>query len=97
MYAVKKAFHNTILKNIVKGSAEKNSLAYVISDELANIAIKHIDQTESDCNFLTRLATEHNAITAIKKGKIVIFSSRSGGGYQRPPPARADYYLNDWW
>lgn len=70
-----KSFHNMTLKAIIKSIAEKNKLSCVISEQFSNITIKHIDQTESDCSFLTRLATEHNATATIKKNKLLFFKT----------------------
>lgn len=74
-----KSFHETTLGEIVWGIAEANDLKFIVSPELAEIEIEHIDQTgESDGSFLTRLAQEHGAIATIKKGKLLFILPGTG-------------------
>lgn len=67
-----RSWNQTTIGNIVRGIAAQNNLDAVIRPRLAEIAIEHIDQTdESDLNFLTRLGERHDAIAAIKAGRLL--------------------------
>lgn len=73
------SYHDTTLGNVVKQVAERNQLTATLADGFAGIALAHIDQTqETDAAFLTRLASLHGAVVAIKAGKLLFM--RPGGG-----------------
>jgi len=73
------SYHDTTLGDIVLQVAERNKLAATLAQELASIAVSHIDQTqESDAKFLTRLAALYGAVVAIKAGKLMFI--RPGNG-----------------
>ena len=64
---------------MVKQIAERNKLTPAIATEFTDIAVRHIDQTqETDAKFLTRLASLHGAVAAIKAGRLLFI--RPGAG-----------------
>ncbi len=72
------SYHATTLGNIAGEIATRHALKLVISDNLANLLISHIDQTdESDINLLTRLAHSVGAKAAIKAGALLVFVPNS--------------------
>lgn len=73
------SYHDTTLGAVVKQIAERNKLTSAIAAEFTDIAVRHIDQTqETDAKFLTRLASLHGAVAAIKAGRLLFM--RPGGG-----------------
>lgn len=72
------SYHDTTLGAVVKQIAERNKLTPAIATEFTDIAVRHIDQTqETDAKFLTRLASLHGAVAAIKAGRLLFI--RPGG------------------
>jgi phage protein D len=72
--AKERSWDETSLGKIVTTIASEYELQPLISNDLAARAIAHVDQTESDLHFLTRLAREHDAITSVKNGNLVFAS-----------------------
>ena len=71
-----RSWHDVSLGDIVSEIAASSSLEPVISQRLSAISIEHLDQTdESDLNLLSRLAERHDAISAVKAGRL-LFSPR---------------------
>lgn len=71
-----RSFHRKTLGDIIRAIAGQNELKPVIVQELATKAIDHIDQTsESDANFLSRLATQFDAIATVKAGRLLFMPS----------------------
>lgn len=66
-----RSYHDTTLGSIVKQIAARNKLKPRIDAKLAARAIAHIDQTESDVAFLTRLGKQHDAVSTIKAGTLL--------------------------
>jgi uncharacterized protein len=67
-----RSWHQTTVGSIVNAIAGTNELTPVVGDRLASIAVEHLDQTdESDLNFLTRLGEKHDAIAAVKAGRLL--------------------------
>lgn len=67
-----RSWDQTTIGNIVTSIAIENSLQAVVRPHLASIIVEHMDQTdESDLNFLTRLGERHDAIAAIKSGRLL--------------------------
>ncbi|WP_343656428.1 phage late control D family protein [Cupriavidus sp.] len=61
---------------IVRAIAARHGLTAAIAAALDHLVIDHIDQTgESDANFLTRLAKDHDAIATVKQGKLLFIST----------------------
>lgn len=73
-----KSWHLTTLGGIIKAVAETHKLTPVIPEELASIAVPHADQTESDYQFLTRLAAENGATFKVANGRLVFAKRLSG-------------------
>ncbi len=65
-------WHQTTLGGIVSTIASEHGLRPAITQKLASIYIEHIDQTDSDLNFITRLAEDYNA-TAKPAGGALVF------------------------
>lgn len=61
-----RSFDQTTLGKIIEKIAIEHKLTAKIHSELANKAIYHLDQNESDINLLTRLADEFDATASIK-------------------------------
>jgi len=73
-----RSFRGQTIGAIVGGIAAKNALTHVVSPSLLGLVIDHIDQTgESDANFLTRLAKDHDAIATVKAGRLLFI--KTGG------------------
>ena len=73
---------------LVQTIAGEHGLTAKISDQLASIAIEHIDQTnESDLHLLTRLARQHGAVSKPVAGFLVFVpkgEAKSATGQQLP-------------
>lgn len=73
---------------IVRAIAARHALTPAVTAALDNLVIDHIDQTgESDANFLTRLATDHDAIATVKQGKLLFIrtgAAQSASGVPLP-------------
>ncbi|CAM3610450.1 hypothetical protein BS639_18495 [Rouxiella silvae] len=73
------SYHDTTLGEVVKQIAERNKLKAALAEGLAGIPITHLDQTqETDAKFITRLATLHGAVAAVKQGKLLFIKPGSG-------------------
>lgn len=74
-----RSFHRKTLGDIIRTIAGQNELQPVIVEELAAEPIDHIDQTsESDANFLSRLATQFDAIATVKAGRLLFMPTGKG-------------------
>lgn len=68
----KKSWSNITLGSIVSEIALTHSLKAIVSDDLSNITLAHIDQNdESDANLLTRLSDDYDAIAQVKSGHLI--------------------------
>lgn len=66
------SWHATTVGQIVDTVAKRNKLTPSVHQQLGGMAVPHMDQTnESDANFLTRLAEQHDAITSVKNGRLL--------------------------
>ncbi|MCR1567186.1 phage late control D family protein [Mixta sp.] len=73
------SWHDTTLGAVVKQIAERNKLTPAIAAEFSDITVRHIDQTqETDARFLTRLASLHGAVAAIKAGRLLFMRPGTG-------------------
>lgn len=73
------SYHRKTLGEIALNIAKRNNLQLKISDDLAKIAVAHIDQTnESDLSFIQRLAQANGAEMSIKKDTMLIFVAGQG-------------------
>lgn len=67
-----RSWSSSTLGTVIGAIAAAHGLAAVISPVLAAIELLHLDQTnESDANLLTRLGKEHDAISAVKAGRLL--------------------------
>lgn len=67
-----RSWHDTTLGAIVRAIAGQHGLGVLIPDELAGRPMEHIDQqTESDLNFLSRLASRNGAVFKLADGKVL--------------------------
>ncbi|MGR3897120.1 phage late control D family protein [Pseudomonas sp. 1176_21] len=67
-----RSWSSTALGTVIGAIAAAHGLAPVISPLLAAIELVHLDQAnESDANLLTRLGQEHDAISAVKAGRLL--------------------------
>lgn len=83
-----RSYRDQTIGAIVGAIASRNGLAAVVASALASLVIDHIDQTgESDANFLTRLARDHDAIATVKQGKLLFIktgAAQSASGVPLP-------------
>lgn len=83
-----RSFRAQTIGAIVGAIAAENMLAAVVSPALSGLVIDHVDQTgESDANFLTRLAKDHDAIATVKQGKLLFIkagAAQSASGVALP-------------
>lgn len=70
-----KSYHQQTLGAMVESIAARHELGCVVSDSMAGQFFSHIDQHESDCAFLTRLAKQVDGIATVKSGKVVFFKA----------------------
>lgn len=78
-----RSFHDTTLGKLVAAIAKDNKLLLRMSESLKEIKISHLDQhNESDLHFLTRLGKEHDAVTTIKKDRLLFLSINEGKNSQ---------------
>ena len=79
-----KSWHDTTLGAIVQEISARNSLTPRVGGALSATRVAHIDQTnESDLNFLSRLAKQHDAVATVKKGHLLflpINDTKTSGG-----------------
>lgn len=82
------SFREQTIGAIVRAIAARHKLTAAIAAALDHLVIDHIDQTgESDANFLTRLAHDHDAIATVKQGKLLFIrtgAAQSASGMQLP-------------
>ncbi|AYA03988.1 hypothetical protein BEN74_15055 [Acinetobacter sp. WCHAc010034] len=76
--AKSKSYHRKKFGEIAAEIAKNHSLTLVMTSNLKNIDLSHVDQTnESDLNLLTRLAKQNGAEMAVKKDRLLIFAAGS--------------------
>ncbi|MDR1853475.1 MAG: phage late control D family protein [Azoarcus sp.] len=74
-----RSWHATTVGAVVRKIADEHELEPVISDELAGAEIAHQDQqSESDANFLSRLAEMFDAICTVKADQLLFFKVARG-------------------
>lgn len=68
-----RSWEQVSLKDIVSKIAAEHELDPAVAEDLAGIAIEHIDQTEeSDLHFLTRIARDYGAIAKPVEGRLLL-------------------------
>lgn len=74
-----RSWHSITLADIITTIAKAYSLKPVIDLVLGAIPVPHLDQAdESDANLLTRLAQDHDAITTVKAGHLLLMPVGAG-------------------
>lgn len=74
-----RSWHFETIGAIVEQLAARYGLTPNVSDAFKGMVIDHIDQTnESDLAFLTRLATEQDAIATVKSGRLMFIKAGNG-------------------
>ncbi|HDX8371262.1 TPA: phage late control D family protein [Aeromonas dhakensis] len=74
-----RSWHFETIGAIVEQLAARYGLAPSVGDAFKGMVIDHIDQTnESDLAFLTRLATEQDAIATVKSGRLMFIKAGNG-------------------
>lgn len=72
--AKSKSYHRKKFGEIASEVSKNHKLTLVMTDELKNIDLHHVDQTnESDLNLLVRLSKQNGAEMAVKKDRLLIF------------------------
>lgn len=74
--AKSKSYHRKKFGEIAAEIASNHSLTLVMTDDLKNIDLRHVDQTnESDLNLLNRISKQNGAEMAVKKDRLLIFKA----------------------
>lgn len=74
-----RSWHFETIGAIVEQLAVRYGLTPSVGDAFKGMVIDHIDQTnESDLAFLTRLATEQDAIATVKSGRLMLIKAGNG-------------------
>ena len=83
-----RSWHSITLADVINTIATAYSLKPVIDRVLGAIQVPHLDQAdESDANLLTRLAQDHDAITTVKAGHLLLMpvgTSKTASGVNLP-------------
>lgn len=83
-----RSWHDITLDDIIRTVASAYNLKPVIDVVLGRIPVPHLDQAdESDANLLTRLANEHDAISSVKNGHLLLMpvgASKTASGIELP-------------
>lgn len=76
--AKSKSYHRKKFGEIAAEIAKNHELKLVMTDDLKQINLNHIDQTnESDLNLLVRISKQNGAEMAVKKDRLLIFKAGS--------------------
>ncbi|MFM5138399.1 phage late control D family protein [Aeromonas rivipollensis] len=74
-----RSWHYETIGAIVSQLATRYGLTPAVGDSFKSLLVDHIDQTnESDMAFLTRLATEHDAIATVKSARLMFIKAGQG-------------------
>ncbi|HEH9401438.1 TPA: phage late control D family protein, partial [Aeromonas sobria] len=74
-----RSWHNEYIGAIVEQLAARYGLTPSVGEAFKGMMIDHIDQTnESDLAFLTRMATEQDAIATVKSGRLMFIKAGNG-------------------
>lgn len=76
--AKSKSYHRKTFGEVAAEIVKNHNLTLVMTNELKNINLNHIDQTnESDLNLLARISKQNGAEMAVKKDRLLIFKAGS--------------------
>ncbi|KGT95244.1 late control protein D [Erwinia typographi] len=74
-----KSWHNMTVGDIARDIAARHGLTLALGDDVAKMAIDHLDQTnESDASFLMRLGRQCGAIACVKNGNLLFIRQGQG-------------------
>lgn len=74
-----KSWHKTTVGDVVKDIAARHSLQVAMGNDVAAMALDHLDQTnESDASFLMKLARQYGAIASVKDGNLLFIRQGQG-------------------
>lgn len=74
-----KSWHKTTVGDITREIAARNKLTPALGDDIAGVAIDHLDQTnESDASFLMRLGRQCGAVACVKSGNLLFIRQGQG-------------------
>lgn len=73
-----RSFDNITLGDLTNTIAGDNSLIPAIPGTLASHPLTHVDQSESDLQLISRVASEHGATVKVSDGRLVV-AERAGG------------------
>lgn len=66
-----RSWHDTTLGQVIRTIAEQHELEPAIAPRFENVRLDHIDQNESDMNFITRLGKKYDAAAKPAGGRLV--------------------------
>jgi phage protein D len=74
-----KSWHKVTVGDITRDIAARHKLKLALGDDVAKLAIDHLDQTnESDASFLMRLARQSGALACVKNGSLLFIRQGQG-------------------
>lgn len=81
------SWHDTNLGQVLTTLAARHGLNLRVDPSLRDKPVQHVDQTESDIHFITRLAQRHDAVATVKAGHLLflpINGTRTSTGLALP-------------
>lgn len=72
------SWHQVTLGDLLTTIAKRGGLIPATNDDLAEKLIEHIDQNESDLNFLARLGEQYGAVATVKAGRLLFLPAGTG-------------------
>ncbi len=95
-----KSWHEHTLFSIVSAIAKAHEFEAIIDNQLNEIYIKHIDQTdESDISFLSRLAKDHDSFIKFIDDKLIFIKKGTGtsiSGVELPEAEIFESEITNW-
>lgn len=82
-----RSWHNKTIGDVIMTIANDYGMIVKVHENLRDTKIAHIDQNESDASFISRIATEHNAIATVKNNHLLFLPKNQGftaNGLQLP-------------
>lgn len=73
-----RSWHGKTLSDIVQKIASEHELQPSIDSALGSRSLPHVDQTESDMQFLQRLCADNGAVCKVADGRLVVTKHASG-------------------
>lgn len=95
-----KSWHNYTLVSIILKIAKDHEFEATTDEELDQVFIKHIDQTdESDISFLSRLARDHDAFIKFIDDRLIFIKKGTGtsiSGIELPETELSESEITNW-